>query len=125
MVNTLTKTVLIVEDDEQINAMYHKQLSASGFSCESALSIQQALEVLNTFQPDVIVLDLTLGDGHGSQVLDYIRNRGYQNTQIVIVSADAFSTHHDLIDYGVDHVLLKPVSPRGLSVLLHELLIAN
>ncbi len=116
------KNVLVVDDDEQINYLFCRQLKASGFQPHGVFSVAEAIAYLehNTI-PDILVLDMELTDGFGTQVLDYVRGRGYHQTKAVIVSANAFTRHYSTVDYAVDHVLMKPISPRGLSVFLSEL----
>lgn len=115
------KRVLVVEDDDQINYLFSRQLRNAGFFCMTAASVSEAMEqIKQNGVPDIVVLDLELGDGSGTAVLDYVRSRNEQ-TKVVIVSANAFRQHYNTVDYTIDHMLMKPVSPRGLSVFLHEL----
>ncbi|GAB4517093.1 MAG: hypothetical protein OHK0046_23400 [Anaerolineae bacterium] len=115
------KRVLVVDDDPQVNYLFSRQLRNAGFLCMSAASVSEAMEQIDRHGvPDIVVLDLQLGDGDGTAVLDYIRQQG-ENTKVVVVSANAFARHYNTIDYTIDHMLVKPVSPRGLSVFIHEL----
>lgn len=116
--------ILIVEDNQQINHLFCKKLGAAGYTCRGVHSIGEAVNSLKTDGlPSLIVLDLELGDGYGTEVLDYLKASDQaDDTRIIVVSANAFSFQYPLDNYRVDHTLLKPVSPRGLSALIKETL---
>lgn len=115
------QTILIVEDNDKINRMFYKQLSASGYGCTAVLSIAEAINHLEQYgAPDIIVLDLELGDGLSTQVLDYLGEKQAE-TIVIVVSANAYSKDYGLDNYTLAQVLLKPVSPRGLSALIKEM----
>ncbi|GAB4517088.1 MAG: hypothetical protein OHK0046_23390 [Anaerolineae bacterium] len=124
MTTTLQQnTVLIIEDDIKINRMFAKQLEAAGLICSGVTSIREAVAYLTEVNlPNLIILDLELEDGIGTAVLDELQKRQMHETKVIIVSANAYSQMYDLSHYQVDHILVKPVSPRGLSVLVNELL---
>lgn len=123
MQDTHHPTIMIVEDNPQINRLFRKQFRSNGLDTYSTCSVQQTLQQLNEgFIPDAIILDLELADGNGTQILDYLKQRGLHDIPVVIVSAHAYSNFYDITDYTVADVLVKPVSPRGLSVLVRTLL---
>ena len=116
-------TILIVEDNERINRLFYKQLTAAGYQCISAFSIKEAVQVVEkSGAPALIILDLELSDGYGTEVLDYLNANHIGGVKIIVVSANAFSSTIPMKNYTVDHTLLKPVSPRGLSALIKETL---
>ena len=116
------KSVLVVDDDDQLNYLFCRQLKATGFKVHGVLSVREAIFYLQQHDvPDILVLDMELQDGYGTQVLDYVRARGFNDTKAVIVSANAFTRHYTTVNYSVDHMLMKPISPRGLSVFIQEL----
>lgn len=122
MIDINKKSVLVIEDNQQVNRLFCKQLSITGRPVHSASSVWEALKLLaQGLRPDLIILDLELGDGYGTEVLDYLSENGYL-PNVIVVSAHSYSTHNQLAQYHVDEVLVKPVSPRVLSALAHNLL---
>lgn len=117
-----TKTVLIVEDEPDINSLLRRHLERSVFNTYGVHSVEAAIAYIEAYgAPDAMVLDLILGDRCGVEVLDYLKTKQMTKTRVIVLSANAFS--HD-IDYGiypVELALLKPVSPRGVSIFLHDL----
>lgn len=110
--------VLLVEDDENLNHLFTRYLLMAGYQCESVHSVHQAVSVLQQDTPRLIILDLELDDGDGIDILSHV-NR--QQTQVIVVSGRAFDLDNGLDEYHVEHVLLKPVNPRGLSILARRL----
>lgn len=113
--------ILLVEDDPQIARLFCKQLRASHHICDMAYSVKHTIDYINNCNlPDLIILDLELPDGDGTEVLEYLVHLEHR-PHVIIVSANAFSSQFRLEDYNVKHVLVKPVSPRGLSALVGDL----
>lgn len=113
----MNETVLIVEDDKDLNRLFSKYLAIAGFTCLSVTSVSAALRILLNTTPALIVLDLGLEDGAGNAILDYLQRKGNTNTRVIVVSGRAFSSKDNLGPYQVDQILMKPVSPRALSSL--------
>jgi two-component system, OmpR family, response regulator len=65
--------VLLVEDDEPTCAMYAAALRMEGFTVRTALDGLAALRVIETFEPDVVILDLKLPIASGFEVLHELR----------------------------------------------------
>jgi len=61
------KTILFVEDDAFVLAMYRSRLQSAGFSVESVADGLAALEVLPRLRPDAVILDLMLPSCLGSR----------------------------------------------------------
>ena len=123
MVQTQTGSILVIEDDLRLNRLFCRQLAAAGFTTEGARSIAQARDVLlDSAPPQLVILDLTLADGDGVELLDLLGQDTFRATRVVIVSGDPYASTHGLEGYRVDHVLMKPVSPRGLALLVKDLL---
>lgn len=75
-------TILIVEDDVSIHTMIREYLRQQGFSCLDAYSGSEALLVLDTHVPDLVLLDLMLPGLPGEEVLPKI-----QGIPVIVVSA--------------------------------------
>jgi len=55
--------VLVLEDDDFTRTMLSESLSASGFTVETAATVNQATELLTHFEPNAVIVDLNLGAG--------------------------------------------------------------
>ena len=93
--------VLIVEDEQSISNFISMILVANGYDTIVVRTGEEALTMIASHCPDLIVLDLGLPDMDGMEVLKSVRN--WSNLPVVVVSA---RTHeHDKVealDYGAD-----------------------
>jgi DNA-binding response OmpR family regulator len=101
-------SALIIEDDQDISFLFSQALSAAGFTCDVALSGDEALERLAASEPDVVVLDLHLPMVSGTEILHHIRaDKRLKDTRVLVTTA-----HQSLaktISGEADMVMLKPV----------------
>jgi two-component system, OmpR family, KDP operon response regulator KdpE len=112
--------VLVVEDEREIRAMLQTSLSVEGFVVQTAVTLSEALAMLQHALPDVVVLDLGLPDGDGLELVQVVRKQ--HTLPIIVVSA----RHQEeqkirLLDAGADDYLTKPF---GISELLARIRVA-
>jgi len=68
--------ILIVDDDPFILDMYILKFKEKGFEVDTARDGKTALEKINSFNPDVLLLDLVLPMLDGFEVLEELKKRG-------------------------------------------------
>ena len=105
--------VLLVEDDENTCSLYASALRLDGFYVRTALDGLAALRVLESFHPDVVILDLKLPIASGFEVLSELRSM--QFTKPVI----AVSGHEQGLEQARSNpeffaALRKPFDPNDL-----------
>jgi CheY-like chemotaxis protein len=107
---TMVRTVLLVEDEPATSRAMGLLLGRRGWAVSSARTVEEALGALGRGPaPGWMVLDLTLPDGDGEEVLRHVREAGLP-TRVVVASALADPERFDaLLALGPDAVLLKPV----------------
>jgi DNA-binding response OmpR family regulator len=66
-------SILVVEDDQAVAAYLADNLAADGFGVASARGAAEAMRAIEVRGPDLVLLDLMLGDGNGLPVLDRVR----------------------------------------------------
>lgn len=102
--------VLIVEDDESFRKPLTAALDAAHFTVTAASTATEALGALKERPFHVIILDLTLPDKSGLEVLDYIRrNRSAIDSKVIIVSGVDPRLRQSADFTSAEEVLLKPV----------------
>ena len=107
------RRVLIVDDDPKVCETLDRYLSHAGYATASALDGAKALELVQTFAPDLVVLDLMLPRVGGLEVCRMLREK----SAIPIIMLTARTTEHDKLtglSLGADDYLTKPFSPREL-----------
>jgi len=110
------KTVLIVEDDEDIQQLVGYNLIKAGFQVEYGDTGEQALEKLKNQTPDIILLDLMLPGIDGKELCRIIRSDS-RLTDLPIIMLTAKGEESDIItglDLGSDDYITKPFSPKVL-----------
>ena len=113
--------VLIVEDEQSISNFISMVLNANGYDTIIVGSGEEALTMIASHCPDLIVLDLGLPDMDGMEVLKSVRK--WSNLPVVVVSAR--NHEHDKVealDYGADDYLVKPYELDELSARVRALL---
>lgn len=108
-----SETILVVEDDAQIQNFITYTLKQEGFSCLTAKTAQNTLTQLVTEKIDLVLLDLGLPDFDGMEVIKKVRE--WSEVPIIVVSArDQDSEKALALDNGADDYLTKPFSAMEL-----------
>jgi two-component system KDP operon response regulator KdpE len=110
--------VLVVDDEPSILRVVAANLRARGYEALIAASGEDALTVVETQQPDCIVLDLGLPDVGGLEVL--ARLRAWTTTPVVILTAvDDEHRRATAFDLGADDYVTKPFAMADLLARVH------
>jgi len=81
------KKILIAEDDQFLASAYRVKLTKAGFDVKIAGDGQEALKILETFVPDLILLDLMMPVKDGFSTLeDLKKNDTYKNIPVIVAS---------------------------------------
>jgi two-component system KDP operon response regulator KdpE len=99
--------VLVVDDEPQFRRALVTSLRGAGYDVESASSAEEALTSAGLRAPDVIILDLVLPDGRGTDVARELR--GWSEAPIILVSAVGDEAEKiGALDVGADDYVTKP-----------------
>ncbi len=121
----MNKKILIIDDDPDITAAYGAFFTSRGFSVRTAYNSTKGRLEINTFQPDMIILDVMMeqpdeGFVFAQQLLD-------EKVKIpVIITSSIASAGQEIFDIdipNVKYVLQKPVDLENLSSLVEKLLV--
>lgn len=104
---TMTK-IAIIEDDAVINQMYRMKLETAGFDVEVANNGKAGVTLVESFLPDIILLDLQMPEMNGDEALQHIRSKDWGKNIPVII----------LTNLGVEE---SPKSLKDLNV--HEYIV--
>lgn len=103
------ESILLVEDDKQLSFITKRMLESKGYIVETAFSIRQAKACLEKREFDLILLDMMLPDGEGSQMCEEIR--GYSVCPVIFVSClSDQETKISALKLGGDDYVTKPVN---------------
>jgi len=117
-------SIMVVEDDQDIRELVIYNLGKEGYTVVSAESGEQALKLIESANPDLIVLDIMLPGMDGIEVLRSLK-QGSRYAQIPVIMATAKSEDSDIItglELGADDYIAKPFSPKVLIARIRSLL---
>jgi DNA-binding response OmpR family regulator len=100
--------ILIVEDEIELLATMKNYLATEGFLCETASSFFEAEDSLSVFNYDIIILDLTLPDGDGLNLLKLIKARNKQAGLLIVSAKNSLDDKIKGLDMGADDYITKP-----------------
>jgi two-component system response regulator BasR len=100
--------ILLIEDDLDLGRSLRQSLRTEGMSCEWLRSIADARKFITQNVYDCVLLDLSLPDGSGLDLLRSLRESGLTVPIIVITARVALEDRLGGLDGGADDFVLKP-----------------
>jgi CheY-like chemotaxis protein len=116
--------VLLVEDEDQLRRVMKDLLERDGYMVAEARDGVQALDQVDRYAPDIIVLDLNLPGLDGYSVLQQLRSRPATRAIPVMVLTAKGDEDNEVrvFELGADDFMTKPVRARALSARLEAVL---
>lgn len=107
--------ILIIEDEQALSKSIATYLAAENYTCEVAADCKTALDRIETFEYDCILLDISLPDGNGLQVLKALKQDHKTEGVIIISARDSIDDRIKGLQLGADDYLTKPFHLSELS----------
>lgn len=110
---TIREKILVIEDEKSISHFISTVLNNNGYEAMQAQTGEEALSMISSHCPDLVILDLGLPDMDGLDILRSLRS--WSSLPVVVVSA----RHHEhdkveALDYGADDYISKPFGTSEL-----------
>ncbi len=105
--------ILVVDDEAAIRRFLRTGLAAQGYEIDEAESATQAIERARVTSPDLVILDLGLGDIDGSDALQQIRRTSLVPVIVLSVRSDEKEKVR-VLDLGADDYMTKPFGMEEL-----------
>ncbi|MGB7415792.1 MAG: response regulator transcription factor [Thermosynechococcaceae cyanobacterium] len=117
-------TILIIEDEREIAQLIQTMLETEGFACQWCRDGADALRVVQSIQPDLVILDLMLPGLDGLEICTRIRQLSLsKDPYILMLTAKAEELDRIIgLSTGADDYMTKPFSPRELVARVRALL---
>ena len=120
MVAKLKHRVLLVDDDERVLRFARLKLMASGFDVLTAMTGQGALAMIESGEPDIVILDMRMPGMSGLDVLRELRS--HSDMPVIIISAAELPA--EAITLRANAYIPKPFDPdellREIQTILHR-----
>jgi diguanylate cyclase (GGDEF)-like protein len=115
---------LVVDDDEQVLRLLKRVLERAGFECVAVSVGREAHDAAVEWRPDIIVLDLMVGDITGDEIMTSLRE-DFRTRLIPVVFLTARDSLKDKVEHllsGADDYVTKPFIPEELIARLRAVM---
>lgn len=107
--------VLVVEDNPHVAGALTILLESAGARVSVAASVADAVRLCRADPPSLMLLDLTLPDGDGLEVLAQLRREGVATpVTVALTGKDGADTHARCLAAGCRDVLIKPMGAKDV-----------
>jgi two-component system response regulator AtoC len=114
------RRVLVVDDEENLRLVLRTLLKRQGYEVETAASGEEALGLVDTFGPDVILTDVRMPKMGGLDLLSTLKAKGNEATVIVMSAYGSFDMALDAIKAGAYDYVQKPFKPDEVILALRK-----
>ncbi len=114
------KRILIAEDDPSVRGLLKELLVRWNFEAAEAVDGLQTCKMLETFRPDILLLDIKMPKLDGLGVLSEMRSRQLSIPTFIISDEGGISDAVRAVKLGAEDYLEKPVEPNQLRMLLRR-----
>jgi len=120
----MSKTVLIVDDEEYIVTSLEYVVKSAGYETVIAYDGEQAMEKVTATVPDLLILDVMMPKLDGFEVCEKIRaNPLWKSIRIIMLTAKGRDSEREKgMSLGADAYMTKPFSTRDILKRVEELL---
>ena len=113
-VENVMNRILIVDDEEAIRMLYADELAEEGYEVITCGDGSRILDLVEQSSPDVVVLDIKMGEYNGLDLLQDIRNDYYDLPVILCSAYSVFK--HDMKSITANYYVVKSADLRDLKV---------
>ncbi|PUB32801.1 DNA-binding response OmpR family regulator [Elizabethkingia sp. YR214] len=114
--------LLIIEDEIELAKSIAEYLSEENYLCEFASTYKDAIQKIENFHYDCILLDITLPDGNGLAILEGLKEQNKQDGVIIISAKNALDDKIKGLHLGADDYLTKPFHLSELMARIYSLI---
>jgi two-component system, OmpR family, response regulator MprA len=115
-------SVLIVDDDPKLLKMLQRTLVYENLSVFTATNGLEALPLVQTHQPDLIVVDWMMPKMDGLAFVRRLRDEENKTMVLMLTARDAIENRVEGLESGADDYLVKPFAPAELVARVHAML---
>lgn len=108
--------ILIVDDIPENVESIAGMIEKYHFDVKKALSGDEAIQLVDSFEPNIILLDLMMPGTNGWDVIEYVRSK-YEKEKMIIIVTSLLSNHDNIdecYEMGVNDYICKPILEHRL-----------
>ena len=107
--------ILIIEDEAELLSVISSYLTDAGYTCEMADRFDLALDKISIYEYDIILLDISLPDGNGLELIKAIKKMNLRTGVIIISAKNSLDDKISGLDLGADDYMTKPFQLSELN----------
>jgi DNA-binding NtrC family response regulator len=112
--------ILIVDDEINVRRLYSEELRSEGYQTVSASTVKEAMDSVEKENPDLVVLDIKLGEESG---IDALMRIAKQRKHLPVILNSAYSMYRDNFQtWAADAYIVKSVDLAPLKEKIRDLL---
>jgi DNA-binding NtrC family response regulator len=120
---TAMAKILIVDDEVNVRKLYSEELQSDGYETIAAADVREAIAAVEKESPDLVILDIKLGDESGIECLMDIVER---NKKLPVIINSAYSLYKvNFQTWAADAFIVKSVDLTPLKEKIRELLVGR
>ncbi|MAJ97728.1 MAG: DNA-binding response regulator [Flavobacteriales bacterium TMED288] len=108
--------ILLIDDDKDVLEFLSYNLIKVGYQVNICLSSSEAIEQINLFKPDLIILDIVMNGIDGIELCEMIRSKNIFNHILIVFFSVRTEDYSKIaaLEAGADDYIVKPIKPRFL-----------
>ena len=100
--------ILLAEDEVDLNNVVTRYLKKNGYSVDSVLDGEEALDYLEYGEYDLVILDIMMPKVNGFEVIKKLRDKGNHTSVLMLTARDSADDKVKGLDLGADDYIVKP-----------------
>ncbi len=114
--------ILVIDDDKDLLEITQTLLVKQGFEVETNASWDDALQKIETFQPQLILLDVFLNGIDGLDICKQLKSMPHTKHIPVMIFSGYPNVAESIYEYGADDFIAKPFEVNDLITKMHSVL---
>ena len=117
--------ILLAEDEVDLNNVVTRYLKKNGYSVDSVLDGEEALDYLEYSEYDLVILDIMMPKVDGFEVIKKLRDKGNHTSVLMLTARDSADDKVKGLDLGADDYIVKPFDFNELMARIRAVMRRN
>jgi DNA-binding NtrC family response regulator len=114
--------IFLLDDDELIVSMLSRALKKEGYEVRSDTTAHDVVRTIGTWSPDVVLLDITLPDRDGMDILDELMEKNIETQVVMLTADDTAETAVKAMKLGAVDYLTKPFHIDEVKIVIRKVI---
>jgi len=115
-------SILVVDDESVVRDICRGHLNRFGYNVETASSVGEGIETFKNGSFDVVITDLRLPDGNGTEIVQHITSIGDETITLMMTGYASVESALDALEAGASDYFPKPINFDHMNLVISRLL---